>query len=147
MRVTDELIEILSEYEVAHSETIAEFLKIALKLKAKFTDNPNLTPEENSLLAERQKFLAERLEPGTDAVKAQILSVKAQAENLSARIDKINRDGNSIRKLVEFEAEPRIKFEFLVENLARIIRDAQKKVDFFAQHKDLVASVVNSQAV
>ena len=76
--------------------------------------------EENSLLSERQKFLAERLELGTDAVKAQILSVKAQAENLSARIDKINRGGNSIRELAELQAEPRADFELLVENLAQI---------------------------
>ena len=146
LNVTDELIEILSEYEAAQSETIAEFLKIALKLKAKLTDNPNLMPEENSLLAERQKFLAERLELGTHAVKAQILSVKAQAENLSARIDKINRGDNSIRELAELQAEPRADFELLVENLAQIIKAAQQRVDFFAQNKDLVASVVNSQS-
>ncbi len=146
LSVTDELIEILSEYEAAQSETIAEFLKIALKLKVKFTDNPNLTPEENSLLAERQKFLAKRLELGTDAVKAQIISVKAQAENLSARIDKINRGDNSIRELAELQAEPRADFELLVENLAQIIKSAQQRVDFFSQNKNLVASIVNSQA-
>ncbi|MBQ6296963.1 MAG: hypothetical protein IJK81_04635 [Selenomonadaceae bacterium] len=146
LSVTDELIEILSEYEAAQSETIAEFLKISLKLKAKFTDNPNLTPEENKLLAERQKFLAERLELGTDAVKAQILSVKAQAENLSARIDKINRGDNSIRELAELQSEPRADFELLVENLAQIIKTAQQRVDFFAQNKNLVAIIVNLQA-
>ena len=37
-------------------------------------------------------------------------------------------------------------FELLVENLARIILDTQRKVDFFAEHKDFVASIVEAQS-
>ena len=144
--VADELLDALNEYEAAQAATIAECLKIALKLKAKYTDNPNLTPEENSLLAERQKFLAQRLELGTDAPKKKILSVKAQAEKFFARLETINSGENSIRELAALQAEPRPSFELLVENLARIILDTQRKVDFFAAHKDFIASVVNANA-
>ena len=139
------MLEILQEHESAQEKTIAELLKIALKLKVKFMENPHLTPEENSLLAERQKFLSQHLGLGLDEVKEQIFLVKAQAENFFERLDKINRGGNSIRELVELEAEPRVNFELLAENLARIIRDAQKRVDFFAEHKNTISSIVNEQ--
>ena len=146
LNITDELLNVLHEYETTHKKTISESLNITLKLRSKYIAIPQLTPEENSLLAERQKFLLQRLNLGTDEVKAQILSVKAQAEELSARLDEINHSGNFIEGLAELEAKPRASFELIVENLARMIRDAQKKVEFFTEHKDLVASVVNSQA-
>ncbi len=146
LNVADEFLDILNEYETAQAETIAAFLKIALKLKAKYTDNPNLTPEENSLLAERQKFLAQRLELGTDEPKRKILAVKAQAENFFKRLEAVNAGDNSISDLAALQAEPRADFELLVENMARIILDTQRRVDFFAENKDLVASVVNFNA-
>jgi len=146
LNVTNEFLNILQDYEAAQSETIAAFLKITLKLNVKYFDNPNLTPEENSLLAERQKFLAQRLELGTDEPKRKILLVKAQAENFFAELDAINGSDDSIRELAELQAEPRADFEFLVENLSRIILNAQRKVNFFAAHKDLVSKVVEAQA-
>ena len=144
IKLTDELLGILQEYETAQTETISEFSQIVLKLNAKYTDNPKLTPQENSLLAERQKFLAQRLELDTDEPKRKILSVKAQAQNFFERLDKINCGNDSIRELAALQAEPRADFELLVENLARIIRDAQRKVDFFTEHKDFVANIVNT---
>lgn len=146
LNVTDELLNILQDYETAQSETIAAFLKITLKLNIKYLDNPNLTPEENLLLAERQKFLAQRLELGTDEPKRKILLVKAQAENFFVELDAINGSDDSIRELAELQAEPRADFEFLVENLSRIILNAQRKINFFAAHKDLVSKVVEAQA-
>ena len=146
LNVTDEFLDILNEYETAQAETIAAFLKIALKLKAKYTDNPNLTPEENALLADRQKFLAARLELATDEPKRRILAVKAQAEKFSERLEKINDSENYFAELAALESEPRPSFELLVENLARIVLDTQRRVDFFAENKNFVASVVNSHA-
>lgn len=146
LAVSDEFLDILNEYETAQAETIAAFLKIALKLKAKYTDNPNLTPEENALLADRQKFLATRLELATDEPKRKILAVKAQANHFFARLEAVNAGDNSISDLAALQAEPRADFELLVENMARIVLDTQKRVDFFAENKNFVASVVNSQA-
>lgn len=142
LTLSDELLEILDEYENAQSETIGECSKIALKLSAKFIESQHLSEEENNLLEERQKFLAQRLELGTDEVKIQILAVKTQAEEFFARLEKINRGKNSIRELAELENEPRATFEFLVENLANIICDAQKKVDFFVQNKNFVTEII-----
>lgn len=144
LTLTDELLDILSRYEAAQSETIAAYLQIALKLNANYVDNPNLTPEENSLLAERQKFLARRLELRTDEPKRKILSVKAQAENFFALLNIVNGSDNSIRDLTALYAEPRVDFELLVENLSRIIIDTQRRVDFFAAHKDIVSIIVNA---
>ena len=146
LNVADEFLDILNEYETAQAETIAAFLKIALKLKVKYTDNPNLTPEENSLLANRQKFLAARLELATDEPKRKILAVKAQANNFFTRLESVNAGDKSIRDLAALQAEPRADFELLVENMARIVLDTQRRVDFFAENKNFVSSVVNSQA-
>ena len=146
LNVSDEFLDILNEYETAQAETIAEFLKIALKLNAKLTDNPNLTAEENKMLAERQKFLAARLELAVDEPKRKILSVKAQANHFFARLEAVNAGDNSISELAALQAEPRADFEFLVENLARIVLETQRRVDFFAENKNFVASVVNSQS-
>ncbi len=146
LAVSDEFLDILNEYETAQAETIAAFLKIALKLKAKYTDNPNLTPEENALLADRKKFLATRLELATDEPKRKILAVKAQANHFFARLEAVNAGNNSISDLAALQAEPRADFELLVENMARIVLDTQRRVDFFAENKNFVASVVNSQA-
>ncbi len=142
--LTDSLLDILQEYEAAQGGTIGEFSQMALKLNARYIENPHLTPEENSLLRERQKFLAARLELGLDDVKAQILSVKAQADYLETRIDKINHEPNSIIELAMVEETPRASFAFLVENLANIVSSAQHKVDFFVRHKNLVAAVINA---
>ena len=146
LNVSDEFLDILNEYETAQADTIAEFLKIALKLNAKLTDNPNLTAEENKMLAERQKFLATHLELAVDEPKRKILAVKAQANHFFARLAEINAGDNSISELAALQAEPRADFEFLVENLARIVLETQRRVDFFAENKNFVASVVNSQA-
>lgn len=96
LSVSDELLDVLQELETAQADTIAESLQIAIKLNAKYIDNPNLTAEENSLLAERQKFLSKRLELNTDEPKLKILFVKAQAEKFFERLDKINEGDNSI---------------------------------------------------
>lgn len=142
LSLSDELLEILDEYEKEQRETIGDCSKIGLKLSAKFIESPHLSEEENNLLEARQKFLEERLKLATDDVKIQILSVKAQAEDFFSRLEKINFGKNSIRELAELESEPRATFEFLVENLANIISDAQKKVDFFVRHKNFVTEII-----
>ncbi len=147
LSLTDELLDILRRYETAQASTIAAYLQIALVLKSKFTDNPHLTPEENSLLADRQKFLARRLELATDEPKRKILSVKAQAENFFTRLEAVNAGNNSISELAALYAEPRVDFELLVENLSRIISDTQRRVDFFTEHKNFVAAMVKAHTV
>ncbi len=144
LNVADELLKYLQEHETAQAETISAFSQMAFKLNARFTESPHLTPEENSLLKERQKFLAARLELGTDDTKSQILSVKAQAEELAARIDKINHGENSINELAALESEPRVSFEFLVENMTHIVRNAISRIDFFVANKNFVAAIVNA---
>ena len=143
LSLSDKLLGILDEYEQAQSETIGEYSRIALKLDAKFINSPNLTEKENLLLEERQKFLAEKLELGTDEVKRQIISVKMQAEEMRETLKKINRGENSIVELAEFEKRPRASFEFLAENLAEIIDEAQEKLNFFAANKNFVTEIIN----
>ena len=89
--------------------------------------------------------MARRLELGTNEPKRKILSVKTQAEKFFDRLDEIIGGDDSISELADLQAEPRADFEFLAENLARIIVDVQKKLDYFAANKELVARVVDLQ--
>lgn len=146
LSVTDTILGILQEYETAQSETISEFSHLALQLEAKYTDSPHLTEDENDLLRQRQQFLAERLELGMDDVKEQILSLREQANHLAARLAQITHGKNAMRELAELESEPRVSFAFLVENLARIVREAQQNADFFAWHRPFVTNIVNEWA-
>ena len=142
--LADALLDALQAYETAQAATIGEFSQAALKLGEKYTDNPNLTPDENRLLADRQKFLARRLELRTDEPKSQILSLKMQAEKFFTRLDDIICGDNSIRELVDVKSEARTDFAFLVENYVRIVQNAQSKLNFFIEHKDLVINIVNA---
>ncbi len=144
LSVTDTILEMLQEYETAQSETIRDFSKIALQLETRYTESPHLTEAENEHLAERQQFLAVHLELGMDAVKAQILNIQSQAEALAKRLREVTCRENSICELAAMEAEPRASFAFLVENMARIVKEAQQKVDFFALHRSFVTNLVNA---
>ena len=141
LSLTDNALICWREYE--KSEGIDKVSQATADLGDEYVDDSNLTSEENALMAERQKFVAEHFAFSTSDVTAQILSIKAQAENLSARIDKINRGENSIRELAELEREPRVSFEFLVENLSEIIIDGQQRVNFFKSNKDFSNAVLN----
>lgn len=142
--VADTFLDVLQNYETAQSKTISEFSQTAVKLGAHYVKSPHLDEKENSLLEERQKFLARRLALGTDEVKTQILLLKEQAKNFSERLDEINHNKNSVRELAALESEPRASFAFLVENAARLIQNAQLKMDFFILNKKFVAFVVNA---
>ena len=144
--VTDELLEILQEYETAQAATIAEFLPISLKLNAKSKANPDLTPAEHVFLEGRRQFLAQRLDFGFEAVEAQINSVKTQAESLARQIDRINRGNDSISELAVLQNETRADFELLTENLAQIILNTQRRVDLFLQNKNFITNIVNTCA-
>ncbi len=125
--VTAELLEVLQQYEEAQAETFAEF--------AKLTEN---------LGAPHAAFLLKLLDFGADDARAQILSVQAQAEKLAARIDKINHGENSLVELAALENAPHASFELLVENLSEIVKNVQRRLDFFAVNKDFVTALINT---
>ena len=94
-------------------------------------------------MKERQKIISERLELNIDDAKRQILLFKKQAEDLADELNKITHGENSISLLAELEQKPRMSFPFLVENLARVVKGTQQKVDFFTLHRDFVSNIVN----
>ena len=140
--VADELLQSLDQFEVAQSETIGKFSQMSLKLNARYVNNPNLDAAENKLLAERQNFLAQQLDLGAAVVKARLLSLKQYADDLSARIDRINLSPDFINELAALESERRPSFAFLVENAVRIVNGAQRRVNFFIEHQDFVTKLV-----
>ena len=105
----------------------------------------NLTPEEKIMLEKRQKLLAQQLELdlNLDDVEAQISEIKSEAVELAGRIDKINHGKNVLSELGALEAESRVSFEFLVENVTQIVSTAQKKVSSFAPHKDFIKLILD----
>lgn len=141
---TEELMEKLDYYEKEKEEVISDFNVIGLKLGKKYEKSDMLTEEENTLLSERQRYFASRFSLGMNSVKSKILAVKHQADELEYRIDEIDNGNDSIRQLALLEKEERASFRFIAENTAKIIRNALKKIEFFAANHQYVVWAISA---
>ena len=144
--LVNDLLNILQQQEIAQAEKISEISRIGLNLNNKFTFSPQLTPEENELLSERQNFLAEMLSVGTDEAKTRLLSVKTQAENFLSSLDKIYYSENYFNELADFENARRPSFSFLIEHLSLVVKDVMAKLEFLAANKDFIIKIAKLQA-
>lgn len=144
--VADILLKNLNRFENANADIIGKFFQLSLKLKTKNVDSPNLTEGENLLLYNRQQRLAQQIELGINDAREQLLSLKSQAEDISARLDRINHLPNSLSELATLEREPRPSFAFLVENAVRIINNSQRRVDFFIANQQFVENIIDRWA-
>ncbi|MEH7334853.1 hypothetical protein V7161_19620 [Neobacillus drentensis] len=140
--VMDEFMEKLEYYEEVKEDIIRDFHVIGLKLTKKYEHNPNLTEEENHLLKARQSFFKKNFELGMNHVNAKLLSMKSQAEKMEKRIEIINDGDNALQQLSKIENEERASFSFIVENAAKIIKDALVKIEFFEANRPFVISAV-----
>lgn len=138
-----ELIEKVDYYEEQKGSVIKDFNLISLKLSKKYEANPNLTEAENILLRDRQHFFQKNFSLGMNSVKTKILAVKKQADALEYRIDEIDEGENSLRELAELEQEKRASFAFLVENTAKIIKNALRKIEYFEANHTFVMNAIN----
>ncbi len=114
---TDELMTLIENYEHEKLDTISQFNTITLTLSKRYTDSPDLTSEENTLLRERQEFFRKRLSLDMHTVKAKLLAVKSQADSLEDRLDFTD----SITELTAISREDRAAFPLIAENTARIL--------------------------
>ena len=135
---TDELMSLIESYEREKENTISQFNAITLTLSKKYTDSPDLSPEENTLLRQRLDAFRKRLSLGMNTVKTKILAVKTQADDLEDRIDSTD----SITELAKIEREERAGFPLIAENTARIITNALRKIEFFESHREFVVNAV-----
>lgn len=140
---TCELINKLDDYEEQKEAVIRDFNLIGLKLSKKYEKNSKLTDEENTLLAERQRYLSNKLSLGMNNIKSKILAVKKQADDLEMRIDEIDNSPNSMHELALVEKEERVSFEFLAENTGKIIKNALLKIEYFEDNREFVKNVVD----
>jgi uncharacterized protein YfcZ (UPF0381/DUF406 family) len=140
--VNDEFMEKLHYYEKAKSDIIRDFHVIGLKLAKKYENNPNLSEEENKLLMNRQAFYKKHFELGMNRVNEKLLSMKRQAETIEDRIEIINDGDNALQELFALEKEERASFPFIVENAAKIIKDALVKIEFFETNRPFVMGAV-----
>lgn len=138
-----ELMEKVDYYEEQKASVIKDFNLISLKLSKKYEANPNLTEAENTLLCDRQHFFQKNFSLGMNSVKTKILAVKKQADALEYRIDEIDEGENSLRELAELEQEKRVRFAFLAENTAKIIKNALRKIEYFEANHTFVMNAIN----
>lgn len=139
---TNELLEKLNYYETEKEDVIRDFNIIGLKLGKKYENSDLLSPEENALLGDRQRYFASRFSLGMNSVKSKILAVKHQADELEYRIDEIDNGDDAIHQLALLEKEERASFSFIAENTAKIIRNALRKIEYFeANHQYVVWAI------
>ncbi|MGN0950021.1 MAG: hypothetical protein ACI4OH_04685 [Mitsuokella sp.] len=141
--ITEKMLGILQKYENEQHATMEAFAQIGLQLSSRYTDHPHLTEQENQLLADQQQVLASRLELGMDTAKSQILAVRQQAQTLEQRLNEISFGSDAMHELAELEQEQRASFVFLVENMARIMKEVQQKIAFFTQHRSFVTNIID----
>lgn len=138
-----ELMGKLAYYEEQKAGVVKDFNLISLKLSKKYEANPNLTEAENTLLRDRQSFFQKNFSLGMSSVKTKLLAVKKQADALEYKIDEINDGDNSLRELAELEQEKRVRFAFLAENTAQIIKNALLKIEYFEVNNTFVKNAIN----
>ncbi len=142
--VVDDFQAKLRHYTELNASTIHDFDLIGLKLHRKYQASPDLTAEENQLLAQRQSLFKRQFALGMEQVSHQLLAIKAQAESMENRLDEIHRGEQALASLAQLEAEPRVSFAFLVENIAHIIRNALLKIEFFQENPAFVQAAVDA---
>lgn len=140
---TEELLGRLDEYEQEMESVIRDFNLISLKLSKKYEDNPHLTKEENTLLAERQRYFQKKFSLGMHSVKSKLLAVKNQADELEYRIDEIDNGEDAIHELAALEKEDRASFVFVAENTAKIVKNALLKIEFFQENHPFVMNAID----
>lgn len=139
---TCELMDKLDYYEQEMEPVIRDFNLIGLKLSKKYEDNPHLTDEENTLLAERQQYFQKNFSLGMHTVRSKILAVKKQADALENRIDEIDNGEDSIHELALLEKEERASFSFIAENTAKIVKNALLKIEYFQDNHQFVMNAI-----
>ena len=141
-QLTDELMDKLDNCEQKMAPLIRDFNQISLRLSKKYEDNPHLTDEENALLSERQLYFQKKFSLGLSNAKSKILAVRKQADSLESRIDEIDNGDDSIHELALLEKEERASFSFVAENMAKIIKNALQKMDYFQNNRQFITNVI-----
>ena len=136
---TDEILNYLQQYGAA--------AEISIPFDAKYIDSPHLTPEENSLLKNRREKLAQILNLGVEGLAAQILEIRNESEEMAAYRERIMSGSKILSELCQFEKEPRVSFNFLVENIAESATLAQDKIIFFAENKNFIEQILDAQEI
>lgn len=143
-QVANEFMDKLMHYEEIKADVIQDFAVIGLRFIKKYDVQPQLSIEENDLLAGRQAFFQKNFTLSIDNVQNQLVSVIRQADDLEQRLAEINSRSNSIASLSELQAEKRPSLLLVIENIANTIKNTLLKIEFFEAEKALVKSVVTA---
>ncbi len=138
--VADEVLKYLQLYGSAAAE-------IAIPFNARYIDSPHLTLEENLLLKNRREKLAQILNLGVEEIAAQILEIRSEAEEMAAYRERIMSGSKILVELYQFENEPRVSFNLLVESIAESVTLAQDKIIFFAENKSFVRAIIDAAEI
>lgn len=93
------LLSKIAEYEMRQSALIACSQEATAGLRNKFHPEPNLTEQENQLLADRQQFMKQEFNLDFSHVKTCVAGLKHQGQNLKKQLADINALPDSISQL------------------------------------------------
>ncbi|STB71352.1 hypothetical protein [Clostridium baratii] len=141
--IVDDFSDKIDYYEEAKRDIINSYNIMSIKISKKYENDKDLTDEENIILKMRKEFLKKNFNLEMNNVKSKLLSIKKQAEEIEERIDIINEGDNSIKELAILEKEQRVSFEFIIENIANIIKNALLKIEFFERNKEFAINILN----
>ena len=140
------LLDRIKFYEDAKQSIIQKFSLTNLKIETKYVQNPNLTDEENNLLAARQRFFAQAFRISMDDVKTIILNAKRQIEQLELRLTDINASEESLVELEKLNTEKRANFRLVMENFLTMITNKVLEVNSFENHGDIFLVLIDKQS-
>lgn len=105
-----------------------------------FQELENISPDNESM--QKLKLTPEDLRGQIKDVRNQIENLKSHADQFFIQLNEVNHSTNLIQKLAELESMPRPSFEFIVENIAKIVDDMKNEMKYFIENHELIAQFI-----
>lgn len=139
------LLSKIAEYEMRQTDLITKSKQATEALSGKYYSEPNLTEQENQLLANRQAFMQQRFNLDFAQVKHCIANLKHQGHNLKQQLAGINALPDSIGQLGTLHHQVRAPFDLLTENSAMQIIDKLKQMEFYEENTTLIDTLITTE--
>ena len=139
------LLSKIAEYEMHQADLIIRSKQATEVLSGKYHSEPNLTEQENQLLADRQTFIQQRFNLDFAQVKHCIAGLKNQGHSLKQLLAKINALPDSIGQLGALHHQVRAPFDLLAESSAMQIIDKLKQMEFYEENTALIDTLITTE--
>ena len=139
------LLSKIAEYEMRQATLITRSKEVTAGLRSKFHPEPNLTGQENQLLADRQQFMQQRFNLDFAHVKTCVAGLKHQGQTLKKQLSDTNALPDSISQLGSIHHNVRAPFDLLAENTAMQIIDKLRQMEFYEDNTALFEYLVATE--